>query len=1025
MKKRISKILAVLLAVCMMPIPFASLPVSAAADVDYETVVSGELLYKVNFNGDDNMSALTQGWDKNMTITPNGASVDLKVKSGKWSNAGAQLNGLDIQGGAYTFIFTVTASDNDEEVGFVPDHQTGFVVNPGQNKVRYTDHLNWADNDLDTVDVIEPITYKGTGSLTQTYAVEVAGEGEGKNSKGQPYVDITAYNIYNLIYDGEGNAVWNLACSLTEDQLSSFFFDWGDAGNCDGNVYARFSRDRKNYSSANNGTITVSNFFVYEGLAVTNTMNAEEIEPIYDVNFNGNDGVFKYNEDMYDGMGVRTVTDEGRTIELAATKIPSDKGSVWSGEMLKYKIPGNSYTVVFTVDAPDNQSVGIFFKYRDGFFVNPMNNTYSVGYCGNDGHNVEKYVGTTTYNGSGKAKQTYAIEFASGSVAGSDKKYNCSAYRLWVQNIGKWQCIAELSADVREEIAWNETDYEFMIQLARVSDGKTNTGSVKVSDAKVYRGLVASKFENSQIYYQLTKDNSNLRIIGAVDFTEEELKNYANLGFNVTMTFEGKSYTNTFTTTTVYTSLIADGKTIYANEYGNYFFAVEITDLEFAAAEDVVFQVDGFATKLDETVENVLGSKKIKIDGDPLSILPTFTGYSFEDTDTGDDCYMRSFGAVDYSDFDDYCDDIAENGFELYAEKTLENNVYRTYANKRYVVTTIYTGYNRYGKVLVEPRVGTALPTKAEDNVYTPIAGMDTTITQVGLYDGDLGETYNGMCYIVRLADGIFIVVDGGFAREGSPERIYDVLRKQAPDPDNIVIAAWMITHAHDDHVDVFESFFEAYGDKVTVEKFICNLPSDAQTGDVWTKDIKWMRYKQVRAVFEEYCSDIPVVKAHPGQEFYIRNVKIDILYTVDIFDLNHSKLEDFNNTSVVFKLTAEGKSMIFLGDYDDDAYTMKKLYTASTLNSDIVQMAHHGLASYSSKDLYPMITPTYVFWPIGAKVIKDGSEDVYNGTQNKWIIQNCDEENIYLAEDNVYVFNMKTCECVKYDTVAKYVASK
>ena len=1032
MKNRFSKIVALLLTVFMLPIPFASLPVSAATAVGYETIVSGEFLYKVNFDGDDNMSALVEGWDKNMTITPNGASVQLKLnKSGKWSNAGAQLNGLDIQGGAYTFIFTVTASDNDEEIGFVPDHQTGFVVNPGQNKVRYTDHLNWFDYDLDTVDVIEPITYNGTGSLTQTYAVEVAGEGDGKTN-GQPNVTITHYKLYNLTKDQDGKSVWNLACDLADYDLENFFFDWGYAGNCDSNIYARFSRDRNHYNDANSGTITISNFFVYEGLAVTNTTNAEEIEPIYDVNFNGNDGVFKYNDVMYDGMGVRTVTDEGRTIELAATKIPSDKGSVWSGEMLKYKIPGNSYTVVFTVDAPDNQSVGIFFKYRDGFFVNPMNNTYSVGYCGNDGHNVEKYVGTTTYNGSGKAKQTYAIEFASGTNIVTGTKLECTAYKLYALINDKWTLICDLDYETRQELAWDDKDknskgdFEFMLQLARVSNGKTNTGSVKVSDAKVYRGLVASKFENSKIYYQLTKDNSNLRIIGAVDFTEEELKNYDNLGFNVTMTFDGKSYKNTFTTKTVYTSLIADGKTINASDYGNYFFAVEITDLEFAAAEDVVFKVDGFATKLDQSVENVFGSKTIKIDGDPLSILPTFSGYSKTDTDTGDDCYMRSFGAVDYSDFEDYCDDIAENGFELYAEKTLENNVYRTYVNKRYVVTTIYTGYNRYGKVLVEPRVGTDLPTKAEDNVYTPIAGMDTTITQVGLYrEDDYDNTYNGMCYIVRLNDGSFIVVDGGVDTplEKYEDRIYNVLKKQAPDPDNIVIAAWIITHAHDDHVDVFEGFFKSYADKVTVEKFICNLPADEQAANVW--ESKWNRSAIVREQLKEYFPNVPVIKAHPGQKFYIRNAEINILFTLDVYEEN---LRDFNISSLVFTLEAEETKMIFLGDHDlntgDKKSTLGNLYGENTLKSDVMQVAHHGLDDYNSNELAEIIKPMYAFWPIGTTTIvtKTGEYSIYDIEENKYILDNCE---IFWAEDNVHVFNMKTCECVKYDTVAEYVSGK
>ena len=399
---------------------------------------------------------------------------------------------------------------------------------------------------------------------------------------------------------------------------------------------------------------------------------------------------------------------------------------------------------------------------------------------------------------------------------------------------------------------------------------------------------------------------------------------------------------------------------------------------------------------------------------DPLFAVPVFQGQKPTIIETGDDCYMVNFGGVGKDAFDAYCNTLPETGLKLYAEKDLEGNVYKTYYNDKYVVTTVYTKYNSVCKVLAEPI--SELPAKAEDNQYTPVDGCDTTITQIGLLNDNLGETYNGMCYVVRLSDGSFIVVDGGFSFEGYKDRIYNVLKKQAPDPDNIVIAAWMISHAHDDHVDVFESFFEAYADVVTVERFICNLPADNQVANIWEPE--WNRSNTVRELLDEYFPDVPVIKAHPGQEFYIRNAKIDILYTIDIYD---SKLEDFNNTSVVFKLEAEGKKMIFMGDYDDKGKTMSNLYRMQTLRSDIMQVAHHGLPENSSNELSAKINPKYAFWPTGAQVVKNGSVDLFAVSQNKFIVDNCD---IFLAEDNVFVLKMKDCSVVRYETMADYLNS-
>ncbi len=524
----------------------------------------------------------------------------------------------------------------------------------------------------------------------------------------------------------------------------------------------------------------------------------------------------------------------------------------------------------------------------------------------------------------------------------------------------------------------------------------------------------------SNLFYQMSNDGDKIRIVGIVSLTEEELEDFSKLGFEVTVYYGDKKYTNTVTTQTVYTSLIADNKPVYASEYGGtYFYAIEITEL-VSASSDIFLDVDGIIFHKGATQSNVFGSISISEGFDTmLDTLSEFEGATPNRTYTGDDCYMINFGAVERQAFDSYCEGMLGKGFTLYAGENFEGNIYNTYVNAAYVVTAIYTQYNGIGKVLVEPLRATALPVKAEDNKYTPIAGCETTITQLGLYRADdYSETYNGMCYIIRLADGSFIIVDGGVdtTKEKYEDRIYSVLRKQAPDPDNIVIAAWIFTHAHDDHVDIFEFFCESYADKVTVERFIYNFPSDEQAANIW--EPVWNRSDNVRACIEEYFSETPVTKAHPGQEFYIRNAKINILFTLDVYE---KKLRDFNISSVVFTLEADDKRMIFLGDHDvnhdDGINTLAKLYGSSTLKSDIVQIAHHGLPENNCNAICEIIAPEYAFWPIAAQVIE--GTDLFKVSQNKYVVDNCE---IFLAEDNVFVFTMKDCSVIRYDTLADYI---
>ena len=417
-----------------------------------------------------------------------------------------------------------------------------------------------------------------------------------------------------------------------------------------------------------------------------------------------------------------------------------------------------------------------------------------------------------------------------------------------------------------------------------------------------------------------------------------------------------------------------------------------------------------------------------------LAALPFYGEYSPEVTDTGDGCYKLDF--TNETVFRDYINILKAKGFKLYHQNIIENNEYYTYTNDELVVTAIHTDYNSKSKLLVQELKDTALPTRAEDNKYTPIKGLATTITQVGLFydvqtDSDGCMTnFNGMCYVIRLADGRFIVVDGGHGKVQA-DNIYKTLVTQAHDPDNIVIAAWFISHNHNDHNGFLDYFLNAYYKKVKIESFVTNFPGAEQSGYVSSTDATRNR---IRGLFP----DCKYIKAHPGQEFNIADVKITMLYTMDVCENSTIANWDTNNASLVWQAEfSDGTTFMCLGDYSENGATLMSLYTQKTLKSDIVQIAHHGISG-QTKAIYEKIVPEYAFWPVGAwrvKFCSNGNHpdltlnDMSNSmikNRNEYFFTKMDSNKIYLAADDLYVMKIAngSVSVDKYDDIDTFVVN-
>ena len=246
------------------------------AATDYASVAENGLIYNVNFKGTSDFWAPKGAWaGMKATVSEDGKSVALKPNTttdGKTNLWGEMLPypAFRMLQSSYTAVFTLTAADADQEMGFFFDWKSGFAITPGKNSYRYVDART--NNQGKTV---YEATYEGTGELSQTYAIEIKDEGtDVDGNKANFQYNITEYNLY-VAKDG----AWVQLFSLKNADATTAAAIKGST-NWDYDNYEfvlRFLRDGLNGQS---GDMTVGDMSIYKGLAVANNAVAAPGAPV-------------------------------------------------------------------------------------------------------------------------------------------------------------------------------------------------------------------------------------------------------------------------------------------------------------------------------------------------------------------------------------------------------------------------------------------------------------------------------------------------------------------------------------------------------------------------------------------------------------------------------------------------------------------------------------------------------------------------------------------------------------------------
>ncbi len=309
------------------------------------------------------------------------------------------------------------------------------------------------------------------------------------------------------------------------------------------------------------------------------------------------------------------------------------------------------------------------------------------------------------------------------------------------------------------------------------------------------------------------------------------------------------------------------------------------------------------------------------------------------DYNCGDGAFMRIFSSCTQEMFFNYKNELEKSGFVVLQRHDIAGNIHFTLKKGSLTVQYYFNPCSETVRLIAD------LNTHSVQTEYVPVKKVcDTQFIQ---FETDHSLIDCGMCYIIKCADNSFFVIDSAhFYSIKDNDRIHDFLRSMTPAGEKIRISGWFITHGHDDHVCKVKDYLKYNMADTVIDCFYMNIiPTDHRDNHFWGEANKAFSDSFCQTVREK---GIPVVKLHTGQRFFVRNLEFEVLCTHE--DVYPCVFSDYNNSSTVLMLKAEGQKILIPGDASDKSSVVLEKRYGDYLKCDIIQLSHHGHHGTSEK---------------------------------------------------------------------------
>ncbi len=320
--------------------------------------------------------------------------------------------------------------------------------------------------------------------------------------------------------------------------------------------------------------------------------------------------------------------------------------------------------------------------------------------------------------------------------------------------------------------------------------------------------------------------------------------------------------------------------------------------------------------------------------------------------DCREGCYMNLYRNVNAAQYSEWIDMLVADGFETLQQTDNNGNLYTCLKGK----VTVNAFFTPCDGIL---RVAASMNKRVPNFEKTDCKGDCGTVFYG--FENDHALIDCGMCLLVQCPDYSFFVVDSGhYQQMNDNDRICKFMRERTPKGQKVIVNGWLLTHAHSDHISKFMDFLRYNREDVIIEGIYSNLiPVDNSAREFWDIEENLLSRKLFKMLDE---TDIPIYKIHTGQRFYIRNLCFDVMGTHE--DIYPQTVRDYNDSSCMVMLTAEGTRIFIPGDASNLASIELVKRYGETLRCDVVQMAHHGHNGLF-KDAYELLNASVAVFPI------------------------------------------------------------
>ena len=319
-------------------------------------------------------------------------------------------------------------------------------------------------------------------------------------------------------------------------------------------------------------------------------------------------------------------------------------------------------------------------------------------------------------------------------------------------------------------------------------------------------------------------------------------------------------------------------------------------------------------------------------------------------------------------------------------------NFFKTYTNQDYMIHVYFCEGTQNLRAVVSP--------VADYEAYAAVNQPTDykTVTTPLFASLDMGAySDQGFCFVYRLSDGRFILVDGGQWHDDKPTddayRLYDWLKAHADydgdgnyENNKVTIAAWLITHHHSDHINIAMLFHDLFKDEVDIQTYLYNFPSYEYARSIPGSNVKVDYYTVRFPMMHKLMQNNNTLIAQTGFVYYFADCSIEILYTHNDFYPN--EIKSFNNSSTVYKITLAGKTFLVAGDLEEPGQKVCNQMAGNLLDADFLQVTHHGWNGQI--EFYQYIVngefdDTVVLWTLPRKE----NTSQYSKTANKFLKEN------------------------------------